>query len=192
MNGVLHVVSDEAEVTEEPLAAAPVAPARAFVRHWTIEDFAAGVPEPAGDPARGKAVLDAAGCLKCHAVDGAGGRTGPELRDVAARWDRADLLEQILQPSRNIAEGYATELFFLRGGDVVAGRVLGEDVDGVDVLDDPYREAPRRVPRASIEERRPSEVSIMPEGLLATFTREEIVSLVGYLASLRPAEAGGR
>jgi len=194
MNGVLRVVAEADAVFAEPLALpAPAAPARAFVRSWTPEDFRAGLAESAAaDPAHGREVLDAAGCLKCHAVDGAGGRTGPELRDVAARWDRADLLEQILQPSRNIAEGYASELFFLRGGDVVAGRVVGEDVDGVDVLDDPYGEAPRRVLRSSIEERRPSEVSIMPEGLLTTFTREEIVSLVGYLASLRQEEAGGR
>ncbi len=192
MNGLLRVVRDLDEVPEDVARPAPAAPARPFVRHWTPEDFSTLPEVAAADTPRGRDVLDAAGCLKCHAVDGAGGRTGPELREVAARWDSRGLIEQILQPSRTIAEGYGAELFFLRGGDVIAGRVLGEDAEGVDVLDDPYRDAPRRVPRAAIEERRPSEVSIMPEGLLATFSREEIVSLVGYLASLRPEEPGGR
>ncbi|HEX5010555.1 MAG TPA: PVC-type heme-binding CxxCH protein, partial [Planctomycetota bacterium] len=195
MNGVLHVVAEGAEPDAmEAVAHAPdasAAPSRTFVRDWTPEDFAGALASAThADPAAGRAVLDAAACLKCHAIDGAGEHTGPDLRDVAARWAGPDLLLQVLRPSQVIADGYASELLFLRDGGVVSGRVMGEDGDGVDVLDNPYSAAPRRVPRASIEERRPSAVSIMPEGLLSTFSREEVVELVAYLESLRvtPAE----
>jgi len=39
------------------------------------------------------------------------------------------------------------------------------------------------VNRTKIEETRPSPISMMPEGLLSTLDREEIVDLIAYLLS---------
>ena len=46
---------------------------------------------------------------------------------------------------------------------------------------DPSAQVP--VNRQRIEETRPSPISMMPEGLLSTLDREEIVDLVAYLLS---------
>ncbi|MBM3985637.1 MAG: c-type cytochrome, partial [Planctomycetes bacterium] len=133
----------------------------------------------------GRVVMDQGSCLKCHAIDGAGGKTGPDFREVVPRHGHRRLLQQVLDPSRHIADGYAAEQFFLTGGDVVSGRVMGEDADAVWVQDDPYKDEPRRVEKARVEERRVSEVSVMPEGLLWTFERGEIADLLAYLETLR-------
>ena len=66
-----------------------------------------------------------------------------------------------------------------------AGRVLAEDETSVSVQDDPYRDAARVLQHDAIAERRVSQVSVMPQGLLTTFTREEILELVAYLDGLR-------
>ncbi len=158
---------------------------RAFVKAWTLDDFGGPLRPGRASPERGRSVLGLASCLKCHAIDGVGGKTGPDLREVVPRYGIRRLLQQVLEPSRHIAEGYAAELFFLRGGGVVSGRVVQEDDIAVWVLDDPYKDQPRRVEKAQVEERRVSEVSVMPEGLLWTFGREEIADLVAYMETLR-------
>jgi putative heme-binding domain-containing protein len=190
MNGVLHVVAGaEAALAQAEPTAAPPAPTRAFVRSWSLDDFHSGLDAPA-DAARGREVLNAASCLKCHAIDGQGGRTGPDLRTVAVGRDRAALLQQVLQPSALIAKGYESQLFFLRDGGVVSGRVLSEDASGAEVLDDPYSGKSRHVALADVSERRTSEVSVMPEGLLSTFQRQDVLDLLAFLESLRPPGAG--
>ena len=55
------------------------------------------------DAERGKAVY-AQNCLVCHALDGQGGKVGPELTGIGAR-DRADILTEILDPNRSVV-GY--------------------------------------------------------------------------------------
>ncbi len=210
MNGVLHVVATQAEA--EALAAriaaaandggsgaAPSggahagqparAAARAFVRHWTPEDFAgpeglAGLAQ--ADAERGRAIWDAGSCQRCHPVNGQGGRTGPDVVDAVARHpDPRDLLTQLLRPSALIAEGFAAEHFFLKDGRVLSGRVLTETDTSVRLLTDPYGTTLDVIAKDAIDERRVSEVSLMPEGLLGNFTQEEIFDLLAFLEGLR-------
>ncbi len=194
MNGVMRVVDDWDELQADGATPrdradpADAAATRSFVRQWTLDDFPGAQPLPGGsDEAaaqRGHEVLRAASCSLCHAVDGVGGRTGPELREVAARYDGRELLTHVLEPSRLIAEDYRAELFFTRDGDVLAGRVLAEDATHVTLLDNPYAEDAIRLALDEVEFRRPADVSVMPEGLLSTFERDEILDLLAYLQTL--------
>ena len=62
-----------------------------------------------GDPKRGALLFaepDGAACLRCHRVKGQGGVIGPDLSDVGAKFRRADLVEAVLEPSRQVVEGY--------------------------------------------------------------------------------------
>lgn len=189
MNGVMRVVAGYDEL-EEPVAAAASAPApaRAFVRDWTFAELATSLGEvPARDPAAGRAVLEAASCVRCHTAGGEGGRTGPVLDEVAARRTTAELLAHVLEPSREIAPEYMNEMFFLLDGTLRAGRVVREDAQQAWVQVDPYAEQePVAVPLAEVEERVVSDLSTMPSGLLSTFRREEILDLLAYLRSLAP------
>ena len=61
-----------------------------------------------------------------------------------------------------------------------------EDETMVRVQSNPYGGIPPvEIPKNTIDERRPSTLSVMPTELLSTFRREEIMDLLAYLESLR-------
>ena len=64
-----------------------------------------------GDPLRGDAIFhqnSAAQCMTCHKVHGKGGAVGPGLNTIGAKYDRPQLLETILKPSKAIAPEYVS------------------------------------------------------------------------------------
>jgi len=101
------------------------------------------------------------------------------------KYELEELLKQLIEPSVIIAEGYEAEVFVTTDGEILSGIVQEEDDEAVYVRDDPYRDDSLVLPKDEIEERVVSEVSTMPNGLLTTFTREDILELMAYLDSLR-------
>ena len=203
MNGVLHVAAtpEELAALEARMAerskdtapsATPASAARSFVRDWQLADLAGDLARVrTASSSRGRALLEQASCLKCHAdpestAAGHAPRTGPALADaVRAHADARELLQSILEPSARIREGYTSELFFLKDGRTVAGRVMESEPGLLLVQDDPYRDDLLEVPLADIDERRANQLSTMPSGLLSTFQRDEILDLLAYLEALR-------
>jgi mono/diheme cytochrome c family protein len=61
--------------------------------------FAAGSTEP-------QALIQAGGCLGCHALDGQGGTIAPDLSRVGARRSAEFLRRKILDPAASITKGY--------------------------------------------------------------------------------------
>jgi putative heme-binding domain-containing protein len=189
MNGTMHVraaldASLAGPEDSEPETRAP-ATRRRFVRSWTLADLEPDLDRVSDASAeRGRAVLEAASCLRCHATRGEGGTTGPDLAEVVQRRKRGDLLREILDPSREILAGYGAEILITTGGRGVAGRVLSEDGERLLVRADPYRPELEEIPLAEISQRARARVSTMPSELLSTFEREEILDLLAYLESL--------
>ncbi len=69
-------------------------------------------------------------CLRCHKVEGDGGEVGPELTGIGEKKDRAYLLESIVLPNKQIAQGFETQLIATTDGRVIAGIVKAEtDMD---------------------------------------------------------------
>ena len=69
-------------------------------------------------------------------------------------------------------------------GLVIAGQLAGGDAATLAIAPDPLEPTQiRRVPRKSIVERHSSPVSIMPEGLVNTLERDEIIDLLSYLGT---------
>src|SRR5581483_8243375 len=63
-----------------------------------------------GDVERGRALFfqPTFQCASCHTVQGKGGKVGPDLSQVAARLNKAQLLENILEPSKVVDAKYLT------------------------------------------------------------------------------------
>ncbi len=153
-----------------------------------LEDLRAFALKNDGSAARGaRLFLDGrgVGCVKCHAVEGKGGTVGPDLAGLAAKYDRAEIITSVLEPSKRIATGYQPVLIATTRGKVLTGLVRAETADRLDLVDADGKVV--RVNKADIDERRVSDVSIMPVGLVDTLRPEEFADLVAYLLSLKQA-----
>ncbi|WP_169972648.1 HEAT repeat domain-containing protein [Tautonia rosea] len=156
-----------------------------------IEGLRAFALEHEGDARRGETLFfagDGIGCVKCHAADGKGDSDiGPDLTGLAAKYDRAEIIRSILEPSDRIATGYQPVLVATDDGRVLAGLVREESASELVLADAEAKIT--RVAKNQIEERRLGQVSIMPEGLVDSLKAEEFADLVAYLMSLKaPAE----
>jgi len=160
---------------------------RRMVKEWKTDDFKEGLGfDAAGrDIANGRKVFAAALCSRCHRYGREGYAVGPELTRASARFSRHDLLREILDPSSTVAENYQTSILELRDGRVLAGQVIPNlDYRAPELqlaLDPLHPDKVTRIPKVKIARRRVSAVSLMPAGLLNTFSREEILDLLAWL-----------
>ena len=138
-----------------------------------------------GDSARGRDLFlrkTTVECLRCHAVGGSGGIVGPPLDATGLKRDRSHLLESLLDPSAQFADGYRTTVVVTDDGRTVSGIVKAETDEVVTILTGDGRE--ERLATASIEDRTTG-ASAMPADIAAKLTPRELRDLVEWLAGLR-------
>jgi putative heme-binding domain-containing protein len=140
-----------------------------------------------GDARSGEALFFEArgiGCAKCHAVGGRGGSiVGPDLAGLAAKYDKAEIVRSVLEPSSRIATGYQPVVIGKKDGSVVTGLLRSETGTHLDLADAEGK--PFRVSKAEIEARKVGETSMMPAGLVDSLSPVEFADLIAYLASLK-------
>jgi putative heme-binding domain-containing protein len=158
---------------------------RKFVKEWTVEDLEPVLGEAGSgrDFAKGKQAFSEAQCIACHRFGNKGGSVGPDLTAVSSRFARQDILESIILPSKVVSDQYQNVIILTKDGDDVIGRIAEEDDKKVVVTTDPLTDAKTEVLKSDIVKREASKVSPMPEGLVNTFTQEEILDLLAYLES---------
>ena len=169
--------------TEGPSAAAAPRP---HVKDWTLDELVPMVESglKKRDFDRGRTLFAAAACFSCHRFNNEGGGAGPELTGLAGRFTTRDLLESVVLPSKVISDQYAALVFSTTDGRVVTGRIMNLHGDAMTVntnMLDPSAQV--NLDRRTIDEQKLSPVSMMPEGLLITLNRDEILDLVAYLLS---------
>jgi putative heme-binding domain-containing protein len=133
---------------------------------------------------RGAGVF-ARNCAICHALEGQGGVLGPQLDGVGARGaDR--LLEDILDPNRNVDRAFRLTLLTLTNGSVVAGLPRGEEGEQLvfSAADGAAQEI--RVRKADVSARKETETSLMPAAFGEILKPEELNDLLGFLLTKRP------
>ena len=132
----------------------------------------------AADKANGR-VLFARQCAACHKLFGEGGDAGPDLTG-SQRANLEYVLENVLDPNAVVPREFQVTNFTLADGRLVSGIVVRETADGAAV-----RTANETVlmTKGDIESRKPTNQSLMPEGLLDGLKPEEVRDLVAYLGS---------
>jgi putative heme-binding domain-containing protein len=137
-----------------------------------------------GDPGRGRQWFsEKAACIVCHRVGDQGGLVGPDLTKIGAIRAGRDLIESIVQPSATFAQGYDTFVVTLRDGEELTGIRVRQPDDSFVLRDAGGSET--RLDPGQIKSMDRGQLSLMPEGLFAALTREEIRDLLAYLQSLR-------
>ncbi len=165
----------------------PLPDPRPHVQKWTLDDLAAFVGEEPlpGDPTRGALIFRDALCSRCHRAGLTGPAVGPDLTYLARRFTRADMLDSILKPSRVVAENYRNVQIVTESGKAYVGRLLTDGdfrSEKLRLSVDPLHPGKFvELDKKEIVEAEMMESSPMPEGLLDSFTREEIADLLAFL-----------
>jgi putative heme-binding domain-containing protein len=134
----------------------------------------------AGNPVAGRKLFDQS-CAKCHRLFGEGSQIGPELTG-SQRSNLNYLLDNIVDPSAQLADTYRMSVIRLEDGRVIMGVILQQN-DKVLTLQTADDRLALSV--ADIEEIQRTNKSLMPEGLLDSLTQQQIRDLVSYLQSSR-------
>lgn len=160
---------------------------RSFVKEWGMTDFhdtlAKGVP--AGrDFKNGRKMFGAGSCYACHRFQGEGGAVGPDLTSAGGKFSAKDLLETVVEPSKAISDQYGASQFLLDDGTLLVGRVMNLKENEYWVNTDMMKPSTiTKVKVDTIEAIRPSQVSMMPKGLLNTMQEKDVLDLLAYLIS---------
>jgi putative heme-binding domain-containing protein len=160
---------------------------RPFVKAYTLDDLAPALEKGlkgGRDYERGRKLFAAGKCFACHRYDNEGGAFGPDLSAVAGRFSARDLLESVVDPSKEISDQYAAVEIRTADGRIVVGRIVNLNDDEVKVntnMLDPG--AMVGVNRNNIESMKTSKLSMMPAGLLDTFKEDEVLDLMAYMLS---------
>ncbi len=139
-----------------------------------------------GNAERGRAVFNRAGanaCASCHRVQGQGNWIGPDLSTIGAKDGKAELIQSILNPSAAIGYNFRSNVVSLNDGRTVTGLVVEDSPDRL-VLKTAEGQRMTITP-STIDERKQSEVSLMPEGLVQTMSDQELIDVIAFLSSLK-------
>jgi putative heme-binding domain-containing protein len=150
--------------------------------------------EHRGESARGEELFfgpRGAGCAQCHSAGGRGTSTiGPDLTGLASKYDRAEVIRSVLEPSNRIATGFQPVVLATRDGKVETGVIRAENEQMIEIAGSDAKIM--RIPKKDIETRRIGDVSVMPTGLVETLSPTDFADLVSYLLSLRQVASSTR
>jgi putative heme-binding domain-containing protein len=158
-----------------------------FVKAWTLEELSKSLGvglEGNRNFQNGRNVFGAATCFACHRFNNEGGAVGPDLTSAAGKYSPRDLLEHILNPSKEISDQYGSTVFTLQDGSTVTGRIgnMKENIMMICTnMMDPNGFT--SVDRRKVVKMEESKVSMMPPGLLYMLKEDDILDLLAYLLS---------
>jgi putative heme-binding domain-containing protein len=130
-----------------------------------------------GNATRGKVVFTAL-CAVCHRFKDDGRDVGPNLATTLA-WTPEQLLTNILDPNREVSPNFAQYVLELQDGRILVGMLTGESgtsitLKGADAVE-------QSIARPQIKSLKSTGLSLMPEGLEAAMTVEQLTDLMAYL-----------
>ena len=136
-----------------------------------------------GDPNRGQELFRSTslGCMRCHAIAGAGGNVGPDLAAIGTTAQVDFLIEHILQPGKHVKDGYTALVIDTTTGDSLTGVQLRTTADAVVLRYTTHDEIV--IPKNTIKRQR-AIGTLMPAGLADSLTDAQLCDLVRFLSEL--------
>jgi putative heme-binding domain-containing protein len=126
-------------------------------------------------------------CATCHRMEGVGGAVGPDLSRV---WDThtvEKLLESMVDPSKEIKEGFQAYRLTTTDSKVFSGLKVKEDESEVVIRDADGRD--HRVSKDEVDSLTPSKLSLMPDNVVSQLTYEQFIDLLAFLKSQKEQES---
>ena len=141
-----------------------------------------------GNPARGKLLYlntKLVSCASCHRMEGVGGAVGPDLTRL---WDTMTLdkiLEAIVEPSKEIKEGYQSYSAATTSGQVYSGLKISETAQQVVLREASGRDV--HISKDDLDQLSTTKLSLMPDNAVSQLTFDQFIDLLAFLKS-RPAQ----
>jgi putative heme-binding domain-containing protein len=160
---------------------------RSFQKNYAVADFDDVIHvglEGGRNFENGRNLFGAATCFACHRFDQEGGALGPDLTSVSGKFSPRDLLESIIEPSKEISDQYNSVVVTQEDGTMTIGRVVNLNGDTLNLQEnmlDPN--ALTNIDARKVKSIEPSTISMMPPGLLNTLTKDDVLDLMAYLLS---------
>lgn len=135
-----------------------------------------------GNADRGKAIFRNSTCISCHKIYGEGANYGPDMMGVGKRWNKAKIIESIIDPNAEIDKKYVTLQVIKNDGKTIQGLLVSENDKEIVIFDG---KKPQTIAVADIDEKNQLKQSSMPEGLAASMAPNEFLDLVEFLSTLK-------
>lgn len=146
--------------------------------------------ETKGNPERGKAIYlnsKALACVSCHRMEGVGGSVGPDLTRLWDTHSVEKLVESILEPSKEIKEGYTAYVATTKKGQVFTGLKIAQSVDELVLRDSTGKDV--HIPAGELEELTASKQSLMPDNAIGQLTYDQFIDLIAFLKDRKAQES---
>lgn len=129
------------------------------------------------DTSRGEEIFSVH-CAICHKVGNSGNLIGPQLDGIGSRGAER-LIEDLLDPNRNVDVSFRTHVLTLRSGEVKAGLIRRKEGGAVILADAAGQES--AVPESDIVSDEESPLSLMPATFHLTIPEEDFNILISWL-----------
>lgn len=139
-----------------------------------------------GEAARGRKIFFQEGssqCQQCHRLGNQGRELGPDLSHIGSKYDRAQILDNILFPSKVIDPNFTTYQLDTKSELSFSGFLVKKTEDEVVLKDTNAQEI--RVAAKDVKSLKPQQISAMPELLLQSMTAQDVADLLEFLLSLK-------
>jgi putative membrane-bound dehydrogenase-like protein len=138
-----------------------------------------------GNMASGKKVYQTY-CANCHQVGYDGVKFGPALTEIGSKMGKDGLYQAILYPSSGISFGYEGFNVHLKDGNLFQGII--ESKTAATLTMRLMGGVTKEIATADVKKIEEMSQSLMTEGLYRSFSEQQLVDLIEYLAGLKSAE----
>ncbi len=123
-------------------------------------------------------------CAACHRLNGKGAKLGPDLDGIGIRGIER-LLEDTLDPNRNVDGAFRATVINTVDGKVITGLFLRDEGDIAVVADDQGKEV--RIKMSDIDEKKQLPLSPMPANIAEKVSESDYNDLLAFLLSQKTA-----
>jgi putative heme-binding domain-containing protein len=134
-----------------------------------------------GDVVAGESVYTK-NCATCHQIGGKGARVGPQLDGVGVRGVER-LVEDILDPNRNVDQAFRSTTIATKEGQVLTGLLLRDEGAVLVLADAQGRDV--RVPKGEVAEQTVNPLSPMPANWADALSPQDLTNLITFLLEQR-------
>lgn len=126
-------------------------------------------------------------CVTCHRMEGVGGQIGPDLTRLWDTMTVEKIIESILEPSKEIKEGYQSYQATTFSGGVFTGLKVSESSTDVVLREATGRD--NRIMKTDLDTLAPSKISLMPDNALSQLSYDQVLDLIAFLKSKKEQES---